>query len=286
MRPSWMNSDTTKWMLTVLAIPLALAYLSHRYEQTTLTSQAADARIRLYTELLTSREQADSGLRKDMFGKVLDTFMTKKDGDLDQQLVELELLAANFQDSLNLSPLFRQLKRKIDAQAPQDQAEMLARLESVADDVKDRQIESLELVGAKMDGTVYFEQLDAGTSAAVVDKDLTFSDPGSADATATGASGIHKRHFNVEVLERDKVKHRLLVRVHDGKNQWVFGVDPFDFPMVDYTRISNTERFTVAMKSYTDEYAQLKFIYFPSSRSGVSDKPYIDQVLASLRLDH
>jgi hypothetical protein len=77
-----------------------------------------------------------------------------------------------------------------------------------------------------------------------------------------------------------------LVRVHDGKHLWVFAVDPFDFPMVDYTRISNSERFTVALKSYTDDYAQLKFIYFPSSRSGVSDKPYIDQVLASLRLDH
>ena len=104
-------------MLTVLAIPLALAYLSHRYEETTAKNQAADARLRLYTKLLTSREQADSAA-KDMFGKVLDTFMTKRDGDISQQLVELELLAANFQDSLNLSPLFRQLRRQIDAQAP------------------------------------------------------------------------------------------------------------------------------------------------------------------------
>ena len=286
MRPAWVTSDTAKWVLTVLAIPLALAYLSHRYEQTTMRNQAADARLRLYTELLTTREQADSGLRKDMFGKVLDTFMTKKEGDLDQQLVELELLAANFQDSLNLSPLFRQLRREINAQAPKDQENMMERLERVANDVKDRQIEALELVGAKMDGTVMFAQLDAGTSAPVVDKELTFLDPGSSDAAATDNPGVHKRHFNVEVLERDKVQHRLLVRVHDGKRQWVIGVDPFDFPLVDYTRISNTERFTVAMTSYTDAYAQLKFIYFPSSRSGVSDKPYIDQVLASLRLDH
>ena len=68
-------------MLTVLAIPLALAYLSHRYEETTAKNQAADARLRLYTELLTSREQADSGLRKDMFGKVLDTFMNPYTGE-------------------------------------------------------------------------------------------------------------------------------------------------------------------------------------------------------------
>lgn len=73
MPPSWLTSEHTKWVLTVLAIPLALAYLSHRYEETTTKNQAADARLRLYTELLTSREQADSGLRKDMFGKVLDT---------------------------------------------------------------------------------------------------------------------------------------------------------------------------------------------------------------------
>jgi len=285
MRPRWLDSETTKWVLTVVGIPLALAYLSHRYEQTTARNQAADARLRLYTELLTSREQADSGLRKDMFGKVLDTFMTKRDGDIDQQLVELELLAANFQDSLNLSPLFRQIRRKIDAQAPVDKQALTERLESVASDVKDRQIEALELVGAKMDGTVNFAQLEAGTSAPVVDKELSFSDPGAADAPG-GGPGLHKRHFHVEALEWDKVLHRLLVQVHDGSKQWVISVDPFDFPLVDYTRISNTERFTVAMTSYSDDYAQLKFLYFPSSRSGVSDKPYIDQVLASLRLDH
>ena len=286
MRPAWLTSETSKWVLTVLGIPLALAYLSHRYEATTAKNQAADARLRLYTELLTSREQADSGLRKDMFGKVLDTFMTKRDGDIDQQLVELELLAANFQDSLNLSPLFRQIRRKIDAQSPKDKEALTERLESVASDVKDRQIEALELVGAKMDGTVNFAQLEAGTSAPVVDKELSFSDPGSTDASGSGSPGIHKRHFHVEVLEWDKIQHRLLVQVHDGAKQWVIGVDPFDFPLVDYTRISNTERFTVAMTSYSNDYAQLKFLYFPSSRSGVSDKPYIDQVLASLRLDH
>jgi len=284
MRPAWLNSENTKTLLTVLAIPLALAYLSHRYEETTAKNQAADARLRLYTELLTSREQADSGLRKDMFGKVLDTFMTKRDGDVDQQLVELELLAANFQDSLNLSPLFRQLRRQINLQAPKEKADLMERLETVANDVKARQIEALELVGAKMDGTVNFAQLDAGTNAPVVDKELSFTDPGS-DAGA-GRSGLHKRHFHVEVMEWDKDQHRLLVQVHDGSKQWVIAVDPFDFPLVDYTRISNTERFTVAMTSYSDEYAQLKFLYFPSSRSGVSDKPYIDQVLASLRLDH
>jgi hypothetical protein len=282
MRTAWIHSETTKTILTVLAIPLALAYLSHRYEATTAKNQAADARLRLYTELLTSREQADSGLRKDMFGKVLDTFMTKRNGDVDQQLVELELLAANFQDSLNLSPLFRQLRRQINAQPPKDKPELMERLETVANDVKARQIEALELVGAKMDGTVNFAQLSAGTSAPVVDKELSFSDPGSTDS----GTGLHKRHFHVEVMEWDKDQHRLLVQVHDGAKQWVIAVDPFDFPLVDYTRISNTERFTVAMTSYTDEYAQLKFLYFPSSRSGVSDKPYIDQVLASLRLDH
>jgi hypothetical protein len=285
MRLGWLGSETTKWVLTVLGIPLALAYLSHRYEETTARNQAADARLRLYTELLTSREQADSGLRKDMFGKVLDTFMTKRDGDIDQQLVELELLAANFQDSLNLSPLFRQIRRRIDTQPPKEKQAFTERLESVASDVKDRQIEALELVGAKMDGTVNFAQLQAGTSAPVVDKELAFADPGSTESPG-GGPGIHRRHFHVEALEWDKDQHRLLVQVHDGVKQWVIGVDPFDFPLVDYTRISNTERFTVAMTSYSDEYAQLKFLYFPSSRSGVSDKPYIDQVLASLRLDH
>ena len=93
-----------------------------------------------------------------------------------------------------------------------------------------------------MDGTVNFAQLGEGNNASVVDKELSFSDPGSADATAAGNPGLHKRHFHVEVLEWDKDQHRLLVQVHDGSKQWVIAVDPFDFPLVDYTRISNTER--------------------------------------------
>ena len=76
------------------------------------------------------------------------------------------------------------------------------------------------------------------------------------------------------------------MQVHDGLKQWVIGVDPVDFPLVDYPRISNTERFTVAMSSYWDDDAQLTCMYLPSSRSGVSDKTYIEQVSASLRLDH
>ena len=97
--------------------------------------------------------------------------------------------------------------------------------------MKARQIEALELVGAKMDGTVNFAQLDAGTSKPVVDKESVFRS--GTPMPARAESGLHKRRFRVEVLEWDKDQQRLLVQVHDGAKQWVIAVDPFDFPLVD-----------------------------------------------------
>jgi hypothetical protein len=96
-----------------LAVPIAVAvvgglgswYLSH--------NQAVDTRARLYAELIVQREQSESALRKDMFVSIIDAFLKPDKTSLDVQVLNMELLAYNFHESLNLKPLFAYLHRAI-----------------------------------------------------------------------------------------------------------------------------------------------------------------------------
>lgn len=101
---------------------------------TELSSQEQDAR--LYTELLSRREEAESSLRKDMFKEIMSGFFTDIDvglvdegasGELDREeraavirnnlskkILKLEMLALNFGDSLSIGPLFIELSADIE----------------------------------------------------------------------------------------------------------------------------------------------------------------------------
>jgi hypothetical protein len=151
-------------------------------------------------------------------------------------------------------------------------------LERVATQVKYRQIELLEFVGHSREALIEFtttgvRQYDP------IDQDFSFIDPDpSAPKTRKPT-----RHFKVEVAEHDPARRRVLVRVDNKERQWMFWLDVFDFPLVNFTRISKSERFTVVMKQYKPPVAKLTLIYFPSSRSGVKDKPFIDEVVSNLK---
>ena len=275
MTPTWLTFDNVKWVAGALAIPAVLGFASYQYEKISANRVADESRYKLYTELLSRREEADTGVRRGVFEKVLGSYLNPTQGDIDQKTVALELLALNFHESVNLSPLFWQLDRQIAAEPAKLREAHYAHLWRVANSVKDRQVEVLEVSGVKRDGTISFDQIAAAEP--LVDEDLEFEEPDMRQAQRT-----RKRHFTVEVVEHDPALRRLLVRVHDGRKQWVFWVDPFDFPLVDFARISKSERFAVIVRSYTADSAQLSFLYFPSSRSGAKDKPFIDDVLSDL----
>ena len=276
MARTWLTPGNVKWLLTALAVPLALAGVSHHFEKLATARQETDSRLHLYTELLSKREEADTGVRKGVFDKVLDKYLTPS-GNIEQKLVALELLALNFNDSLNLSPLFWQLAREIDrgSGSKAEKAGLMAQLDRVARDVKDRQLEILEFVGARRDGTIIFDEI--ADRPLLLEEELVFRDP---DPHAQNRE--LKRRFKVEVAEHDPAGRRVLVRAHDGKTQWVFWVDVFDFPFLDFSRLSKAERFSAVLRSYRPDSAQITFVYFPSSRSGVKDKPYMDELLSDL----
>ena len=115
------KKDRTEFWLDVgkaVGMPLAALILGFVFNYSLSKSQARDSDMRLYTEMMGRREQADSDLRKDMFKAVLDKFMSNNEKmkgpeKLDQQILELELLAYNFHESLDIGPLFKNLHREI-----------------------------------------------------------------------------------------------------------------------------------------------------------------------------
>ncbi len=280
MLARWLSGSNVKWLIATLAIPVTLGLLSYQYEKASAARQATEARLRLYTELLSKREEMDTGVRRGVFDKVLESYLKPGSEDLEQKLVALELLALNFHDSLNLSPLFWQLERQTGrSSAPAAQKGFWReQLERIARKVKDRQVEVLEVVGAKRDGSILFDEV--GQAPVLFDEELSFRDP---DPLARDPE--MKRHFKVEVVEHDAARHRVLVRIYTGKTHWVLWIDPFDFPFVDFLRLSKSERFAAVLRTYRPESAQITFIYFPHSRSGVKDKPFMDEVLSDLRRD-
>jgi hypothetical protein len=147
MTTPWLSADNAKWLLGTLAIPATLALLNQQYQDAQTERQATEARLRLYTELLSRREEADTNLRKGIFDKVLEKFL-KEGKTVSERIVALELLAANFNESLDLSPLFWEVFRELQQPAHQKDADaLLKRLKRVANDVKARQIALLTTSG-------------------------------------------------------------------------------------------------------------------------------------------
>src|ERR1035437_7677957 len=127
-------------LITALTIAL-VSYFGSNYLN---NKQNNDAKIRLYTELMSSREQSESALRKDMFNSILGTIL-KDSHSLDENILQLELLAYNFHESLNLMPLFLYMDRQIATEKNiQLKAEYRKRLYKMAGDVISKQISSLE----------------------------------------------------------------------------------------------------------------------------------------------
>jgi hypothetical protein len=129
-----------------------------------------EQKTRLYAELMSRREQADSDLRKDMFGKVFDKFFRDARGDRREQVLKLEILAKNFHDALDLSPLFKEVHRQIaeDSKLPAvERRKLEGRLTQLARDIGSKQALVLEQSGGKIDVDVdlrCFAKSGRGTS--------------------------------------------------------------------------------------------------------------------------
>jgi hypothetical protein len=242
--------------------------------------QINELRMRLYTELMSQREQAESSLRKDMFRSIIETFMKPATVTLEEKVLNLELLAYNFHESLNLKPLFLHLERLMD-QHPEsiaaDSSEIedcRRRLIKVAREITGKQMLILKGVGKSFDRDIDFYD-DAGNPRLPVRLD-----------TVTLELDTIQRHFCIEVFEFDQETGEIEIEVEvwgDGEPYLNdFGVGPFDFPMIDNSRLSGDQRFAVMLDEFDESSALITLVYFPGRYASLKEKPYYDDIVKRL----
>ena len=280
-------------MLQTLALPVALVTLPLLYqwkaaeldEKTRVDNQRreqAEQQFRLYTDLMSKREEADTAMRRGLFDKLMGTYLTPNPGDVGKRLVALELLSLNFHDALNLSPLFWELANDIEkSPAGTRRDDFAEHLDRVATQVKQRQASLLEVDGKRQEFDVdLFHQFTGADVPQMTARFARIRDGADPAAPAT-------REFELSVVAHDAKNRRLAVTIASpGLKTLKFWLDPFDFPLLNFSRVSRNERIAVVLHRYDPRpdfmVASLVLLYFPSSRSGAKDKPYLDDLMSRL----
>jgi hypothetical protein len=284
----WEKADIILKPVGGLLTALAVAWIGYSLN----VHQSDDTSVRLYADLMGRREEADTSLRKDMFNSAIKTFVDSNPVTLEKEVLDLELLAYNFNESIDLGPIFKDVYRRIlsPETTDKDRTKFQDRLERLAKEVIDRQIPSLEVEG-KLDADVYFEDVKP-EGLKVIDGSLPEIQP-KADDESMGP----KRDFEVTVLRIDPVRREMRVdlEVRTPKQggdkerkrnadyvHSTFWVGFSDFPMIDNIRLPEGYRCAIVMRSFDELGAKITLVYFPTSRAALKDKPYYDEVMADL----
>jgi hypothetical protein len=243
--------------------------------------QTNETNARLYSELISKREESESALRKDMFTSIITSFLGGAAGNLEQKVLNLELLVYNFHESLNLKPLFLHLARQV-RDSPQ-RADYLSRLNRVAEEVIKKQMLVIEEGGATFDVSV------DGKSLSIVAPDGQSQVPFLARDLVVDGVG---RNFKLEVLDFDRANEQVNLRVTIRTAEPTgaetisteFWLGHFDFPMIDNTRLPHDQRLAAVLNNFdaAGGRADLTLAYFPGKYAGLREKPYYDEVLAKL----
>jgi hypothetical protein len=268
---------------------LALALLGFKSSEWLNRRQAIETNTRLYSELMSKREESESALRKDMFQTIIGTFVSASGkGNFDSSVLNLELLAYNFHESLNLKPLFLDLKRRIehDRARTHDKATLaeldsyLDRLENVAREIGRKQVIVLEGVGKKFDRSI----------------DLTADPSGSSLEPATmGLDSTQMATFGIDILSVDKENKEVTVTLSidqpDPKlgrqtKTATFSVGYYDFPMIDNTRMNGGNRCAIVLNNFSDYSADITVVLFPGAYASLKEKPYYSEVIESVRQEN
>jgi hypothetical protein len=274
----WDKVDIVFRPLNGLLTALAVALLGYYTTSVLRQSELRETNERVYTELMSSREQAESGLRKDMFLSVIQTFLRPETAGLEAKMLNLEMLAYNFHESLNLKPLFAHMDRQIATANSAEKANFVNRLSQVAREITTRQMVLLEQVGQKFSRTVDMDKFRNSPGGLELEPQKLMLD-------RTG------REFMLTVQEfhpeRRSLKMELGVRTtRDSASvqRRVFEVSYYDFPMIDNTRLSNDQRAAVVLNQIDETGADLTLVYFPGSYASLKEKVSYDEVVEKLRM--
>jgi hypothetical protein len=264
-----------------LLTALAVTYVGMKGSRVLDRRQSVDTNARLYSELMSRREEAESSLRKDMFVSIISSFLSPSREDLDGKVLNLELLAYNFHDSLNLKPLFLDIQRRLRKAPEPERKEFLLRINRVAKETTAKQLFSLQGQGRIFTRSVDLEELKAAGRAGIQ------LEPEAITVRKTTCQ------IGLRVLGFDETQEQLLVRLEvkapEGHpeipdTRATFNVGYFDFPVIDNTRLSNGLRCAVTLANLSAGVAaDLTTVCFPGEYASLKDRPYYDEVIQKLR---
>jgi len=259
-------------LLTAAAVALLGYYTSDIVRQ----QEARDSNERVYTQLMSSREQADSGLRKEMFVSIIQIFQRPEETSLEAKMLNLEMLAYNFHESLNLKPLFAHLDRQISTSNNPDKKSYVTRLTQVAREITTRQLVLLEQVGEKFGRNVDFDKLK--------------ENPGGLELQSEKLKLANvEREFTISILDVDIARREMRIEMavrttgDSVPQRRTFSLSTYDFPMIDNTRLSNDQRAAVVLNQFNDAGADITLVYFPGSYASLKEKVSYDEVVEKLR---
>ena len=270
-------------LITAITIAMVSYYASDYINKNTEN----EAKTRLYTELMSKREESESALRKDMFTSIIGTIL-RDSATMDEKILQLELLAYNFHESLNLTPLFTYLNRRNNSETkdPKLHAAYRKRIYDMSKEVTTKQLASLEGV-ASIEKFVYFYDsltFNANDTFSCVFLDSIISDK----------KIIPIKHLvHLTILEKDSINStvsvglKILTRIPEREDKMAdpsFNIDFFEFPMIDNTRLINDKRCAVVLRDFDplNQFIELDLIFFPGSHSSLKERPYYDDIVAKL----
>jgi hypothetical protein len=268
-----------------LLTALAVASLGFIGSRTIERQQSNEAKLRLYSELMTRREESEATLRKEMFQSIIGSFFEVQSTSLETKLLKMELLAQNFHEALNLVPLFEHIQREINTSTLTREVKRSyeSRLSDLAREVTRKQMIVLESAGRRFDWTVIVDDsLAAGTRSEQLD---------DVELTLDGV----RRRFRVTLQRADTLRRELRMGLEIetpaqpavpanavGRYSVDFDVGFYSTPMIDNTRLSNDQRVAIVLTDMNQFGATLSLVYFPGSRASLREKPYYEEILRKL----
>ncbi len=278
-RDFWDKFQIVLQPLGGLLTAFAVAYVGMTGSQMLERRQSVDTNARLYSELMSRREEAESSLRKDMFVSIISTFLKPGANDPAAKVLNLELLAYNFHDSLNLKPLFLDIQRQLRKSDDPDRGDYLQRINRVAREITAKQLFALEGHGKSFRRSVDLEELAAAGAAGIeLDPEMVVVRKQTTEVTLR----ILKVDLNMQQLTvRMKVTANGKDELPDSRASFTVGF--YDFPVIDNTRLPSGLRCAVTLSNFSPVSADLTTVCFPGEFASLKDRPYYDEVIQKLR---
>lgn len=305
-KPDDRGSKALEWTKAIgmPVVTLAVTLLGGYY-LTNLTKErdARESNDHLYAQLLTQREQSDAQIRKDMFSVVISRFLADaKQEDWSNKVLQLELLANNFNQSLDLAPLFKDLARRLPhvAGLPHAQSvDLKKRLDVTAANLIFKQVNSLGRRGYVKDRQVPLADWEEKLFGKPI-FDETIPKARLVPSTPNTPVGDKDQiRFTVEVVgvsvERREVEIRLRVDFSGQTDQDVdrhFWVGQYDFPMLDNTQLPYGLRTSVVISEFlvpeaekdreANSFVQFHLVVFPAASASFKERQDYDDILLDM----